>query len=194
MSRFERWSRRKRGAEGDDEVERMDGSPAKPDAPPQDAGMTENPIDDRETPAPEPVIAEGDLDAQLPDPDTLTLDSDFKPFLLPGVSPELKRRALRRMFSAGSYNVRDGLDDYDQDFSKARKLSSEVTAQLRRWMDTLGEDDDATEEATPAHASGDDHQRTDPQMPLAEHSSADEPEDALPTNPIDPTRSTDGSV
>lgn len=194
MSRFERWSRRKRGVEASDDVERKDDFPARPDVPPQHAGMTENPSDAGETPAPESVVAEGDLDAQLPDPDTLTPDSDFKPFLLHGVSPELKRRALRRMFSAGSYNVRDGLDDYDHDFSKARKLSSEVTAQLRRWMDTLDEDDATGEATPPAHASHDDLERDDSQVPLAERSPDDEPEGPATANPIDPTRSTDGSV
>lgn len=184
MSRFERWSRRKRGLETEERPDEQ--APASPPtsaqpvqeqtqdqsaqaqfAPVQsEQAKEEEPrgvspasieehvqTDSSETPGsqphPQPDDQPEDIDAQLPDPDMLAPESDFSAFLQAGVSPALKRRALRRMFTAENYNVRDGLDDYDHDFSKMRKLSSETTAQLRSWMRKLTEDtDEPTDETT----------------------------------------------
>lgn len=58
--------------------------------------------------------------AALPDPDSLGLGDDFKPFMRPGVPQALRRRALRRLWSVNPFfNVRDGLDDYDEDYTDA---------------------------------------------------------------------------
>nr|WP_299241137.1 DUF3306 domain-containing protein [uncultured Halomonas sp.] len=156
MSRFERWSRRKRGLEIEDQPEQQAFAPSSSQTPlePSDARESSN-ID--LSPAPEEEHAKGSLqeqedarsqldnpadhiDAELPDPDTLAPKGDFSAFLQHGVSPALKRRALRRMFTAENYNVRDGLDDYDHDFTKMRKLDSETSAQLRSWMRKLTEE------------------------------------------------------
>nr|WP_298415106.1 DUF3306 domain-containing protein [uncultured Halomonas sp.] len=173
MSRFERWSRRKRGmetgAETKDQREQQaslptqtplktadEKEPVSADLPPaweeehaiaslQGQEADQHPMDSS---ASEPESPAENIDDQLPDPDTLAPESDFSAFLQTGVSPALKRRALRRMFMAKSYNVRDGLDDYDHDFSKMRKLSSETSAQLRNWMHKLTEDADEPAEET----------------------------------------------
>ena len=50
---------------------------------------------------------------ELPDLDTLTGDSDFKPFLQAGVPTNLRRDALRRLWRVNPIiNSLDGLDDY----------------------------------------------------------------------------------
>lgn len=155
MSRFESWSRRKRGLE-ENSAGIIEDKPPEPTEAIIESGQKPTIIEA------ESVLEEGSLDAQLPDPDTLEPDSDFKSFLQSGVSPELKRRALRRMFTAEHFNVRDGLDDYDQDFSKMRKLSSETTAQLRRWMNKLTESESATEQDPPTQTAHENqHQHTE---------------------------------
>lgn len=56
----------------------------------------------------------------LPPLDSLTKDSDFTPFFAENVPEFLKRQAYRVLWrSSPFFNLRDGLDDYDEDFSLA---------------------------------------------------------------------------
>lgn len=146
MSRFERWSRAKRGLPVDDEPpldsENTNQAPAEQtlteefDEPP----VTENGSDAPASP-PEP----GSLDHTLPDPDTLETGSDFSAFMSPGVSGALRRKALRRLWSTGDYNVRDGLNDYDQDFkAQLKPMAAEMADKVRQWTHKL---EDALEES-----------------------------------------------
>lgn len=128
MSRFERWSRRKLGQETDDPS----------DAPDQAAeeALEAGPdgADDTLGDAPLSEPAPGSLDATLPDPDTLPAGADFSAYLAKGVSRQLRRRALRRLWSSGGYGVRDGLDDYDENYREVLKpLARDLADQLRRW-------------------------------------------------------------
>jgi hypothetical protein len=70
-------------------------------------------------------------DEDMPPIDSLTEESDFTGFLSPGVSEELRKLALRKLFHGAAFNLRDGLDDYDQDFTSFTKLGDVVTADLR---------------------------------------------------------------
>ncbi|MCW8885607.1 MAG: DUF3306 domain-containing protein, partial [Motiliproteus sp.] len=56
-------------------------------------------------------------DEDMPDIETLTEDSDYSGFLSEGVSEALKRKAMRKLFHLPEFNIRDGLNDYDDDFS-----------------------------------------------------------------------------
>lgn len=152
MSRFERWSRRKLGL---DETPSM--SAAEPVTEQTEEMATEGdqtanmivPDTDEEPQTPLP-IEEGSLDDQLPDPDTLGPGSDFKAFMAPGVSVGLRRRALRRLFAIGNYNVRDGLDDYDHDYSQMKTLAEGASETIRQWTkraaDALEEDTEGTQQ------------------------------------------------
>ncbi|TDR57391.1 uncharacterized protein DUF3306 [Halomonas ventosae] len=147
MSRFERWSRLKRGEH-----------PASPEAPSAPrAGETR--ASEEPDPAPrEPVAPErdatssrspapGSLDHTLPDPDTLPPGSDITAYLASGVSSGLRKRALRRLFAGKHYGIRDGLDDYDDDYrQKLQPLAGEVAERLRNWTRRQLEDDEASEE------------------------------------------------
>src|SRR4029453_15977614 len=54
-----------------------------------------------------------EVELELPDLDTLTGNSDFKPFLQAGVPTNLRREALRRLWRVNPIiNSLDGLDDY----------------------------------------------------------------------------------
>lgn len=70
-------------------------------------------------------------DADMPDIDTLHADSDFSPFFSEGVSKELRNLALKKLFFSGKFSARDGLDDYDDDFTKFEPLGDTVTSDMK---------------------------------------------------------------
>ena len=61
-------------------------------------------------------------DADMPNLESLNEESDYSGFLSPGVSRELQQLALRKLFSAAKFQVRDGLDDYDTDYNLLQPL------------------------------------------------------------------------
>lgn len=74
-------------------------------------------------------------DADMPDIDSLTYDSAYKDFLSPGVSEQLRKLALRKLFHSEIFNIRDGLDEYDDDFTQFEKLGDTVTSDMRHQME-----------------------------------------------------------
>ncbi|MBS4153138.1 DUF3306 domain-containing protein [Cobetia sp. MC34] len=100
---------------------------------------------------------------ELPDPDTLTPDADISAFMQSGVDPTLRQRALRRIFMGGEHSVRDGLDDYDQDFSQMRPLAEGVADTLRSWTRKVEEGLEKLDEASET-PTADTAQETDDQI------------------------------
>jgi hypothetical protein len=74
-------------------------------------------------------------DADMPDIDTLGEDSDFTGFMSPGVSDELRNIALRKLFHAPVFNIRDGLDEYDEDYTSFEKLGDIVTCDMKHQIE-----------------------------------------------------------
>ena len=73
-------------------------------------------------------------DEDMPEIDSLGEESDYSPFLSPGVSDELRTLALRKLFKLPQFNIVDGLNDYDDDFSKMPALSQAVASKMRSWI------------------------------------------------------------
>lgn len=160
-----RWSRRKHAArEGEDQA------PA--EAP--DTARAEPPAEDSATPAAETpdggstAAHDDDLptDADMPPLESLDADSDYSGFLSPRVSETLRRMALRKLFGLSAFNVRDGLDDYDLDYTKFDPLGATVTADMkhhaeRRRARQAELDADAEGDAAGAPASGDEEEEVD---------------------------------
>jgi len=125
-----RWSQRKAQARKDIEL---------PDAEHEPVGDTaEDPSD---TAASEPVEQSADLldsqadaTAELPPIESLGEDSDYSAFLSSDVSADVQRKALRKLFQSSKFNVRDGLDDYDLDFTNPEPLGDIITAEMRHRM------------------------------------------------------------
>lgn len=112
-----RWSRRK-----------LDARRADPDAPGNEPAVVA-------VPAPPAVEPERELtDADMPPIETLGENSDFSPFLSPGVSDDLRQQALRKLFSQADFNITDGLNDYDEDFTQFAGLGSIVTHEMKRLL------------------------------------------------------------
>lgn len=159
MSRLERWSRLKRNVPQEQDAPSSSRPVADPDISANEAEQSHSAPDDvqeapeRSSPEqfspehsspkqspPEPAPKPGSLDHTLPDPETLEAGSDFSAFMVPGVSGALRRRALKRLWATGNYNVRDGLDDYDADYNKLLKpMGSELASKLRRWTHKVEE-------------------------------------------------------
>jgi len=68
----------------------------------------------------------------LPPVEDLTIESDFRGFLHPKVNEDVRRAALRKLFSDPHFNVMDGLDVYIDDYSKADPIPPEMLAGLRQ--------------------------------------------------------------
>jgi len=75
----------------------------------------------------EPVLT----DADMPALDTLSSSSDYSAFFSKGVSKELRQQALRHLFSHAKFNIRDGLNDYDEDYTTFEPLGDTVTSDMR---------------------------------------------------------------
>lgn len=74
-------------------------------------------------------------DADMPPIESLNEDSDFSGFMSAGVSDELRNLALRKLFRAPVFNIRDGLDEYDEDYTTFEKLGDIVTADMKHRIE-----------------------------------------------------------
>ena len=129
-----RWSQRKHAAaRGEPDLQPADAPKAAPGAVPSavtpTVAGTALPL--RAAPAPiatQPAAAE--LAISLPSLESLTIDSDFSPFMQPGVDEALKRSALRKLLRHPRFNAMDGLDVYIDDYSKPSPLEPELARTL----------------------------------------------------------------
>jgi hypothetical protein len=84
-------------------------------------------------PAPAPAQSGADdKPPELPPVEELTLDSDFSGFFHPKVDENLRRSALRKLFSDPHFNVMDGLDTYIDDYSKTEPIPAAMLASLKQ--------------------------------------------------------------
>ena len=68
--------------------------------------------------------------AELPAIESLTIDSDFAPFLKPQVDESIKRAALKQLFRDPRFNIMDGLDTYIDDYTQADPIPSAMLEDL----------------------------------------------------------------
>jgi len=79
-------------------------------------------------------------DEDMPDIETLNEDSDFSGFMSTGVSETLRKMALQKLFHGKSYNIRDGLDEYDGDYTSFEKLDpSVITCDMKHLIEVEAE-------------------------------------------------------
>jgi hypothetical protein len=113
-----RWSRRKLEADEGDVKTAPDQAPA--DAVTMPAAEAE---------------AKPLTDADMPDIETLTEASDYSAFMSAEVSDGLRNLALRKLWRAPSFNIRDGLDDYDDDYTSFAELGDIVTCDMKHQVE-----------------------------------------------------------
>ncbi|MBI4193748.1 MAG: DUF3306 domain-containing protein [Betaproteobacteria bacterium] len=84
---------------------------------------------------PQPTATAADSKAQMPDLpplDKLTFNSDYRAFFHPEVGEDVRRAALKKLFSDARFNVMDGLDVYIDDYSKSEPIPAAMLAQLKQ--------------------------------------------------------------
>lgn len=138
---LKRWSRRKQqsvqpdGAVLESELESLDKSAqaSEQQVGDIDASQSAQSPESIAAEAPPQPIAEPTVltDSDMPDLESLNKDSDYSPFLSEGVSKNLRNMALKKLFFSGKFAVRDGLDDYDDDFTRFEPLGDTVTADMK---------------------------------------------------------------
>ena len=149
-----RWSRRKalRQEELDDEV----------------LGGTEETVtktvDFAEESPPSPT------DEDMPAVESLGADDNYGDFLSPKVSEKLRKVALRKLFHGAGFNIRDGLDDYDEDFTYFEPLGDIVTADMRHREEMLERKAREAAEAADKESASEQGVATQPQTELEEES------------------------
>jgi len=75
-------------------------------------------------------------DEDMPDVKSLNEDSDFSGFMSTNVSEGLRSLALKKLFMGKSYNIRDGLDEYDGDYTKFEKMPANmVTSDMKHMIE-----------------------------------------------------------
>ncbi|MEZ8687705.1 DUF3306 domain-containing protein [Vibrio splendidus] len=84
-------------------------------------------------------------DVQDPTPEA-TEDLSVAQLLVSEASESVKKAALRKLFLSEEFNVRDGLDDYDDDYSNLKSLSEGVAETLRDWVKDKTEEETTPEE------------------------------------------------
>lgn len=200
-----RWARRKQSDRSEGEAAVTEVTEATADAvvtEPDSAIATvdESAKDDGEcVPADEPALL---TDADMPPIESLGADSDYSPFLSEGVSKKLRNMALKKLFFSGNFAIRDGLDDYDDDFTRFEPLGDIVTSdmkfhQRRKEKARLAklEEDRLKEEAENKLAE---QQQDDDVQSAEDHGNSPEPHDqeavvdqadSAPEPPVDSTSS-----
>lgn len=118
-----RWSRRK--LEAREQPQPVDGMPESED-------KAELPVvDEKLEVVEEPVLTDDDM----PPIESLSEDSDYSLFMSPGVSDKLRNLALRKMFHVPAFNIRDGLDEYDEDYTYFEALGDIVTCDMKHQIE-----------------------------------------------------------
>lgn len=139
-------------------------------SPPQ--AVTEPP----ETSLPEELPERPLTDADMPPLESLDETSDYTGFLSEKVSETLRRQALRKLFHSAAFNVCDGLDDYDGNYTSFAGLGEIVTVDMRHQL--------AMAEAKLKAASGAGPQRTPQGTPQPTPQPSEEPEQAAVVAPV----------
>ena len=149
-----RWSRRKalRQEELDDEV--LGGT---------DETVTKT-VDFVEESPPSPT------DEDMPAVESLGADDNYGDFLSPKVSEKLRKVALRKLFHGAGFNIRDGLDDYDEDFTYFEPLGDIVTADMRHREEMLERKAREVAEAAEKESASEQQVATQAQTELEEES------------------------
>jgi hypothetical protein len=85
-------------------------------------------------------------DADMPPLESLDKDSDYSVFMSPKVSDQLRTQALRKLFHLPAFNITDGLNDYDEDYTQFAGLGGVVTHEMKRLIKRELEAKTASEE------------------------------------------------
>jgi len=94
---------------------------------------------------------------ELPKPEELTPDSDFKPFMDPRVEDGTRRAALKKLFADSRFNVPDPFEAYSEDYTVGEPIPMEMLKTLNQARKLIfGEAEKAAQAAEPEPKPTDD--------------------------------------
>lgn len=125
--------------------------------------------------APAPAAAQ-EPPQPLPPVESLTTESDFKPFMAADVAPETRRAALKKLFADARYNVHDPFEAYMEDYTREDPIPLEMLKRLDHARSVL------FEEPKPAAQSPETRQA---QAPVAAADAQPVPQSSLQPEPAD---------
>ena len=127
-----RWSRRKLEAKAGKPLDDVP-PPARATTAPSTPSVA-SPETARPVAAAEPVAAPApDAPADLPtleQAQALTPESDFKPFVARGVTPEVRNAAMKKLFADPHFNVMDRMDVYIDDYNLSEPIPEAMLRQM----------------------------------------------------------------
>jgi hypothetical protein len=136
-------------------------------------------------PAPPPVATEivpGPTEQPplptLDDVAALTRDADFSRFVATGVGDDVKRAAMKKLFSDPHFNIMDGLDTYIEDYNSPDPLPASWLRQMAQSK-ALGlfADEETLPQTSPDGAALAQAASSPPALPSAAHDPAPPDED-----------------
>jgi hypothetical protein len=83
------------------------------------------------------------LESSVDSPESDGESPSVAQLLVSEASESVKKAALRKLFLSEEFNVRDGLDDYDDDYSNLKSLGEGVADTLRDWVKETVEDSES---------------------------------------------------
>lgn len=123
-----RWSRRKQEVREGKPVQ--DPAPPLPQAPAPAGVNAPAPLAAQPAAAPVPPEPAAAPLPTLQDVQSLSIDSDFKPFASRAVAPEVRNAAMKKLFTDPHFNVMDGLDIYIDDYTQPDPLPAAMLKQM----------------------------------------------------------------
>ena len=123
-----RWSRRKQEVREGKPVQ--DPAPPVPQAPVPAGVNAPAPLAAQPAAAPVPPEPAAPPLPTLQDAQSLSMDSDFKPFASRAVAPEVRNAAMKKLFTDPHFNVMDGLDIYIDDYTQPDPLPAAMLKQM----------------------------------------------------------------
>jgi hypothetical protein len=100
-----------------------------------------------------------------------------------GVSDELRNLALRKLFHASVFNIRDGLDEYDEDYTSFEKLGDIVTSDMKHQIEIQQRKLREAQQQELRQAALDDAEIEDVEAPEDEVEGVDENDQPAPVAP-----------
>ena len=103
-------------------------------------------------------------------------DVSVAQLLVSEASESVKKAALRKLFLSEEFNVRDGLDDYDDDYSNLKSLGEGVADTLRDWVKETVEDSEPEVTQTQEELASSSDELEDDETKAVSEEALEEPE------------------
>ena len=113
----------------------------------------------REAPAEKPDASPAPT---VPPVENLTPESDFAAFMNPKVRDELRRLALRKLFSDPHFNVPDPFEPYSRDWTVGEPIPPELLATLNQARSVLFTEPEKKPDAEPVEKTEGDAKPDEP--------------------------------